>query len=243
LQNNKHKITKRKPIKMKSFFTSITLILCLSLNAQSLDKNLFIQISTTPSLDLKFGSPYFDEEFIEGQIIDSKAKDTSKHFVRYNAYTDQFEIQYQTKLYAVVKNSDIIVKESATTFIFTAYTPLFSKKIKTGYLEELEAGLLYLKHTKEIKEGRESVNSVAANIPDKLIEVKELYTYTPEGKAVGIKWNTKNILKVFPVEDREKLARYLKENKLKVKNIADLKTLVKYHNDMLKSDIGLALKI
>ncbi|MGB0778151.1 MAG: hypothetical protein ACPGR7_09000 [Flavobacteriaceae bacterium] len=227
---------------MKRILALLTLIISFNSNAQTLDKNLFIQISTIPVLDQTLGSPYFDDKFTEGVVKDSKVKKSSQHLLRYNAYSDQFEVQYKTKLFAVVKNSDIIVRESKTTYVFTAFTPLFSKKIKTGYLEELEANLLYLRHVKEIKEGRESANSVAASIPDKLIIVKELYTYTEDGKAVGVKWNTKNILKVFPIEAREDMARYLKENKLKVKNIEDLRTLVKFHNDMLKSESGLALK-
>lgn len=214
--------------------------ICLNIQGQKLNSIIFQPTSKDSSLDKKLGSAYFDEDFTSGELRFIKKGNSENYPLRYNAYLDVFEVEFEGVRYNISKTSGINLELKNESYVFRAYYNLYSKEVKTGYLHKLNNSPFFVRHVKEIREGRKPANSVAAVIPDKLIEIKKLYVEDNSGSIREIKWNSKSILKHLPQEEKQILTKYIKDNKLKVKRQEDLYQLLEYHKELLKKNKSLA---
>lgn len=191
-------------------------------NNNKLNREIYFQKSPLVQLEKSLGSPYFEENFENGTVIDQRTNSQENRKIRYNAYNDEFEVLYQDRVYIIAKSSTLKISLGKQKFEFYAFQNLNSKKLTTGYLEVLDENKLYLRHKKELKEGRESVNSMAADIPDKLIEVNQLFEKSENETVQEIKWKYKTIANLYGGNDQKKFKTHLKENNLDIKEKNDL---------------------
>ncbi len=191
-------------------------------NYDSLNKEIYIQKPSFIELEKSLGSPYFNDSFEDGTIRDERTNTAENRKLRYNAYNDEFEVFYEDRIYTVSKSSTLKIIMGTQEFEFYAFQNLNSKKSTTGYLEVLDENKLYLRHKKEIKEGRESVNSMAASIPDKLIVINQLFQKLDNGELREVKWKPKTIITLYGSDDPKAFKALLKEKNLNIKDKNDL---------------------
>lgn len=193
-----------------------------------LDREIYFQKSPLVQLEKSLGSPYFEEKFQSGTVSDNRTNSQENRKIRYNAYNDEFEVLHLDRVYSVAKSSFLKITMDGRKFEFYAFQNLNSKKSTTGYLEVLDEDKLYLRHKKEIKEGRESVNSMAANIPDKLVVINQLFGKSENETVQEVKWKSKTIIEMYASDDPKKFKSFLKENNLNLKDKNDLIKAISY---------------
>ena len=199
-----------------------------NVSSDKLDREIYFQKSPLVQLEKSLGSPYFEEKFESGTVSDERTQSQEIRKIRYNAYNDEFEVLYQDRVYSVAKSSSVKITMDGRKFEFYAFQNLNSKKSTTGYLEVLDENKLYLRHKKEIKEGRESVNSMAANIPDKLIVVNQLFEKSENETVQEVKWKSKTLIEMYASDDPKKFKNFVKENDLNIKDRNDLIKAINY---------------
>jgi hypothetical protein len=191
-------------------------------NSKILNREIYFQKSPLAQIDKALGSPYFSEDFEKGAIINQRTNSLEIQKIRYNAYSDEFEVLHNDRIYTVAKSSDLKIELGNRKFEFYAFKNLNSKKLTTGYLEVIDQNRLFIRNKKELKEGRESVNSMAANIPDKLIIINQLFEKLDNETVQEIKWKSKTIVEMYGGDDPKKFKTFLKDNNFDTKDRNDL---------------------
>ena len=196
----------------------------VSSNAKNnkLNREIYFQKSPLVQLEKSLGSPYFDEKFQNGTVRDERTNSLENRRIRYNAYSDEFEVLHQDKVYLIAKSSTLKITIGNRKFEFYAFQKLNSKKLSTGYLEVVDQNKLFIRNKKELKEGRESVNSMAANIPDKLIVINQLFKKLDNDIVQEVRWRSKTIVEIYGGDDPKKFKTFLKDNNLDIKERIDL---------------------
>jgi len=186
------------------------------------------------------GSPYYNESFSYGKVF-MKKKELEKVFaVRYNAYTDEIEINDGVKIDVLLKNKDITCLIEGEKYSYLAYFKKNnSEDIQIGYLKTVFEGkkiILYIKESKMFKEGKKAKTSLTTSIPPKLVDFKTFYFSKIDETPYNFKPKNKELLTIIIPKYRSKMKDYIKNNHLKFKSKADLVMYFKYYDLLLSKD-------
>ncbi len=181
------------------------------------------------NLDKIQGSQYFVEEFKLATVSGVE----QNLMVRYNAYTDQVEVENENKeVFSLTKKNPY-----QTIFISSTQKKiqLLNYKIDNneinGYLVELlneNKIALYRRDKVNLQKGKEPKNSYESFVPTRMIKANEEYYLSIKGEIpVKISKNRKQIQELFP-EKKEELNLFFKKNDYSLKDEKSLIEIAKF---------------
>jgi hypothetical protein len=177
------------------------------------------------------GTPYLNEQFIEGEIIFGEANRT-KVPVRYNIFQDLMEYQQNGKALALDPTKKIkTVKMGDEIFIVEKYS--LEGKTKYGFLNLIDTGKMTLLSKKMIKyqEPLKGRGLDGGDLPAKFSRMSDTFFYRlgdGELKEVG---NLKELIASLP-DKQEEVKQFAKKEKISPKKQEELVKLVRYYNSL-----------
>ena len=162
------------------------------------------------------GIPYYQEGFVRAKIGDTQ--DTVP--MRYNTFLDTVEILVDNNVYEIAR------EESYPKFTFNANEKLIlinSHDEFAGYFFEITEGKnrLLKKITTKYFDAVPAPNTMISGSPARFETLKPIYFIQTENGLVKIPKNTKDLAVSFP-DKKEVLKDFLKSNKIKLNQEADL---------------------
>jgi|FLOH01.1.fsa_nt_gi hypothetical protein len=180
------------------------------------------------------GSPYLNEVFLYGDIIVDNTK-VYKNKLRFNAFSDAFEIQSEdNKITGLNKSFNVTVLLYGRLYQLYNYKDKSSEK--TGYFQNLNPNgknvSLLRKDIKKFIEAKKAISSYSENKPAKFVlETRYFIKQNNVSPIVEIKLNSKTILE--HLKNHSKLLKvFIKKNKLKLKNENEVVRLFNYYNTL-----------
>ena len=173
------------------------------------------------------GSPYFDKKFKTAQIgyFEEILKDNI--YLRYNAFSDEMEM---AKSESQTSSEDALIKNKKVTCIINGYTYKYLAFINddelpaVGYLKELYKGnkfSLYIRETKEYKEGVKAKSSLERSFPARFVDKTEYYIGIENGSLKHTKLSKKQIINTLSSYEQE-IKSFINLNKVKLRNSSDI---------------------
>lgn len=178
------------------------------------------------------GSPYLNEEFVNGSIYSVHRIQYEEVPLRYNVYNDELEFKSPTDEILALANPDIVEKAvmGDTTLVYLPF--LQANKAKKGFFIILEEGKvsLYAKPDVFLKPATQPGAYKDPEPPKFVRKSDEYYLKTETGQAVLIA-NKKELIAAFP-DNQDKIESFISKNKIKSNKADGLKELVKYYNSI-----------
>lgn len=177
------------------------------------------------------GTPYLNEQFVEGEIIFGEANRT-KVPVRYNIFQDLMEYQQNGKALALDPSKKIKeVKMGNEVFIVDKYN--MDGKSKFGFLSLLDSGKMTLLSKKIVKyqEPLKNRGLDGGDLPAKFSRSSDTFFYRigdGELKEIG---NLKELIAGLP-DKQEEIKQFAKKEKISPKKQEELRKLVRYYNSL-----------
>ena len=177
------------------------------------------------------GTPYLNEQFVEGEIVFGESNRT-KVPVRYNIFQDLMEYQQSGKALALDPSKKIKkVRMGDETFIVDKYT--LEGKSKLGFLSLLDTGKMTLVSKKIVKyqEPLTGRGLDGGDLPAKFSRSSDAFFYRigeGELKEVG---NLKELIAGLP-DKQEEIKQFAKKEKISPKKQEELRKLVRYYNSL-----------
>jgi len=181
--------------------------------------------------DIK-GSPYLNDDFIDGTIFTTSKYQFVDVPLRYNIYNDQLEFKTSQNEVQALATPEIVETVELGDFKLVYIPYSNSKKIRNGFLIVEEEGIASLFSRKEIM-FREAEEPGAYKEAEPATFVRKSSSYyirigLAEAKKVGSK---KEVVKIFPDHNNE-ISAFIKKNKVKTNKPEKLKELVRYYNSL-----------
>ncbi len=171
------------------------------------------------------GDPYFQRAFATANIENA----TQAIQTRYNSYTDTVEILQEDQIFELPKSqkySRISFPNKAATLVYVNLN-----NDTEGYYFELAPGKYSLlkKMKSEFRPGSKAVNSFTPAIEPRFENLDPIYYIKTDAQLIKVGKKEKEILDSFP-DKKSELQTFIKTNKLKLSQEADLVKLVKFLN-------------
>lgn len=181
------------------------------------------------------GSPYMSNSFNQGKLYYGDEAVGNIYF-RYNAYNEEIEIKQnnleEEPIRGLGKDKKIRLVANGKAMSFKTFVDK-NGNTKNGYVTLLSDGAYKLyEHLKvTFKDAKRAENSFVQASPAKFSQFTEYYIEKPDGKRIDqIELNNKKVLEVLETEKANELKAFLKENKMKIKDVQDLYTVVNFLN-------------
>lgn len=175
------------------------------------------------------GTPYLEEVFQKGAVHDGLTAKKKDMFLRYDALNDIFEM----KKIKTAKKSDFLQKAfeihitiGTKTFYYQNYKNNDGKDV-IGYLQELatiEGTKFYRKYGKKLILPQKAKTSLEQDRPGK-IKNNVYYVVGSANDLKAVDINKKLILNYIDKDKKASAKAFVKKNKLKFKDYADIKKL------------------
>jgi hypothetical protein len=179
-----------------------------------------------------YGSPFLNDEFIEGSIFTTSKIKYESIPLRLNIYNDQIEFRSNDQQAYVIAFPEILgkVEFGAYTIEFIPYYA--KKKIKRGFFTVLEKGNVSLySRQKVIFESATKPAAFKNPQPAKFSRKPDEYYIRRGMEPAKQVLNKKNLVELFAGE-KEKVNAFIRKNKVKTNNPESLKDLVSYYNSL-----------
>lgn len=177
------------------------------------------------------GSPYLSDKFADGLVVlkSKQTNDVTVH-LRYNVYSDNLEFKKDDKVLVLLKDTTVVESFSMGNTKFVLI-PIPAKDEVASFAEEVYSGMygLYRRH----------IVSFTPEVKAKGYQDPAPPTYTTEDPVyylkIGAEYmkvkNLKDISKKIS-SNSDKLLKFIKSNKLKMKNDNDLVKYMTYLNSI-----------
>ena len=190
------------------------------------------------------GTPYLDEDFVKGVIVDEKNDKNSAAYLRYNSYNDIFEI----KLDLNADDVKSLERTSNYKFILNGerYVLINSPKVINKYhyrngngyvvaLKETENLSLYKRYFKKYEKGKKATTNYDTDKPARL-DTRTTYIFKFKDRYVTVEPHKKRILEAF-TDHKKEIKNFIKENKIKFRGgtegeESDLVTVLNFYNSL-----------
>lgn len=174
------------------------------------------------------GSPFDEEKYMPAKI--SGVNETA--MVRYNAYSDQIEVEVEDKSYFLPKKDEYnIITFIGTDKIISLKSYIDSKGINTyGYLFEIASNpnsKVFVKKQVVLTPEKEPISSYDSYVPAKYNKAIDEYYFEHKGQIKLMAKSKKDLINMFPNKKTE-IQSYLKENKVSFKDEKDIIKLVTF---------------
>lgn len=178
------------------------------------------------------GSPYLNDEFVNGSIFTVQKLKYVDIPLRYNIYNDDLEFKTPANEVQALATPEIVEKAVFGTTQLVYLPFLQANKIKKGFFVVLEEGKasLYTKPGVLFQEAAKPGPFKEAEPPTFVKRADEYYIKIGTEHAILIK-SKKNLVTAFP-DNQEKIERFIDMNKIKTNKSESLKEVVAYYNSL-----------
>ena len=168
------------------------------------------------------GSPFLNENFAFGNILDENSNQRVETNLRYDLYNDVFEIQLDPrsdKINTLDRTENFVYYLNNEKFVLIKTNLLNVEHYTSGngyvveVLPETNNVALFKRYYVELRAGSEAVTSYQEDIPPS-IQREIMYILKLEGDYYELPADKKDIVEVFP-DKQEDIRRYIKEKKFK----------------------------
>jgi len=178
------------------------------------------------------GSPYLDDEFINGTMYTTSKVQYNDIALRYNIYNDNLEFKTPDDKVLAMAAPEIVEKVELGDDIL-AYIPYSNvKKIRRGFFKLLVEGKASL-YAKPMVSYTDPVEPAAYSEaqPAKFSRKPDTYYIRIEMEQAKLVSKKKELLAAFPDHSKE-IAAFIKKNKVKPTKPEKLIKLVQYYNSL-----------
>ena len=178
------------------------------------------------------GNPYLDERLMIG-IVTFKNGDKVSYYLRYDTFSD--EVEYlQGESLLVITNKDNLDNITLNDYKIVYETYQNNNQNMEGYLLEVVSGQcnLYQKHKVEFVEAKPAISSYHAPTPDHFQNKGTSWLFGCTPHPITLFTPDKKSLKEIMSSSYPEVAKYIKENKLRLNREADLIPIFEYYNSI-----------
>jgi len=213
----------------------------LTIKGQGVLENLSLTQGSSPEKQIQ-GSVYWNRDYMYGQVTLSNDKEV-QGMLRYNVRYQNFEVVLdRDTLYisepTLVKKIEI----GGKVFVFTLSTEQINGKpyISGGYFEVAEGGedypKLLIRHQKQVKESAYASTYMGGGGTGmkRYVDQREYYIQWTDG-AGAVRIHSREDLISMLTKDlnkRERVQQYIKDQRLSVNNVEDLKNLIRFYHQL-----------
>ena len=181
--------------------------------------------------DIK-GSPYLNDEFINGTIFTTSKYQFVDVPLRYNIYNDELEFKTPTNEVQALATPEIVetVEFGDYKMVYIPYSN--TKKIRNGFfIVEVEGDATLYSRKEIIFKKAEEPGAYKDAEPAKFVKKLDSY-YIRVGLEQAKKVDSKKeLLGVFP-DHKDEISVFIKKNKVKTSKPEKLKELARYYNSL-----------
>lgn len=199
----------------------------------------FVSSSSEIESSITKGTPYLNEEFVHGEVIvNDKVELVAK--MRYNAFRNEVEIlndNSKDSYYSLLKRAYISVEIGNKPYNIYTYKD-FDGSVRTSYFSDLNDGKVKLLFKPEaiLKQARRPSTSYEKYVPPTYVWNSSYYILDKvntdsENHAVKVRLTKNNILG-FTGTQKEEMKKYIKENKLNLRQEKDVINFLNYFNSL-----------
>ncbi len=178
------------------------------------------------------GSPYMNDEFINGSIYTVSKTQYTDVPLRYNIYNDDIEFETpQNDVYAL--GAPEMIEKVVFGDYTMEYIPFeFAKKIKKGFFKLMLSGKVSLYARPEIQfiEAKEPAPYKEAE-PARFNPKEDRYYIRIGMEAAQLCGNKKDAIAILSDHQKE-VESFIKKEKINVKKLEELKSLLEYYNSL-----------
>lgn len=178
------------------------------------------------------GSPYLDDEFVEGSVFMTSKVQFVGLPLRYNIFNDQVEFRTEDETVQVLSVPEVIekVEFGQTTLEYSVYSNL--NKIKRGFFVVLEKGkaTLYSRPRVNFEDAKKAAAYSDAK-PPRFIKRPDEY-YIRLGKEPAELIARKKDLEGLFTDHEKEMLEFLNNNKINTNRPEDLVKVVQYYNSL-----------
>jgi hypothetical protein len=190
-------------------------------------------------IDLKEvkGSPYETESFQPGTVSNKKLNDIKSFYFRYNIFNDIMEMkesQLDEDLYGLIKSLNIYTKILGKEYHYEIYTKDNKKSTDEGYFILISKGekvSLYLRKTKTFIDAKPAKDTFRKAEKATFKDFEDYY-YKTGRVLILLPTKKKGLLEVLSDHETE-IKKYIKEEKINLKNERDLIKLMNYYGTLI----------
>jgi len=189
-------------------------------NATTIDENRYAGFK---------GSAYLYDDWKVGNVYDTKGKAFERVEINFNGYSNEIEIKKGDK-YINLDQKWYLKIEVEDKEGIRIYHRGIHDFFKDKFVEVIHQGTS-LMLVKKFRVGvtEKEINDVGKTIKIKRFERKEDYYFIKNGKLQNIKFKKKSIIKYLG--HKKELERYIKDNKLKLNRLNDLKKVLTFYEE------------
>ncbi len=181
--------------------------------------------------DIK-GSPYLDDNYINGTVYTVKKEKYVNVPMRYNIYTDEIEFKNSNGEVLAMDTPETIEKVEIGDhqFYYISYNLL--KKVEHGYFELVDGGNASLFNRYEvILRKAEAPGAYKDAAPAQFVRKMDEYYIRVGNEPAALATNKKDLIEIFP-DHKNEIAAFIKKHKTKTNKVDSLAELVKYFNSL-----------
>lgn len=208
-----------------------------NLNNKMYNNKMYNDNSNNIDLSTIKGSPYENQKFQYGKVQNKLSGKSQSLYLRYNVFNDVIEIKenmFDPKTIGLIKSLNIYATINKQEYHYEIFTDKNSNT-NEGYFLLLSKGTnnnLYLRKNKKFKEKVKAKDSFRKDIPATFID-SESY-YIKKGRILfPVSTKKKEYLQQFSEKETE-LKKYIKSEKINLKNKDDLIKIFKYYDSLLE---------
>lgn len=176
------------------------------------------------------GSPYLNDDFINGTIYTTSKVQYVDIPLRFNIFNDAIEFRTNDDKVMAMATPEIIERVTFGEYEMVYAPYAVQKKMKRGFFKVILNGNISLYARPEILyQQPEEPGAYKEAKPARFVSKPDSY-FLRNGLNEAIKVDKKNeVIDFFP-EHKNEVAAFIKKNKIKTNKEADLKELVEYYN-------------
>lgn len=178
------------------------------------------------------GSPYLDDEFVDGSVFMTSKVQFVGLPLRYNIFNDQVEFRFDDETVQVLSVPEVIekVEFGETTLEYSVYSNL--NKIKRGFFVVLEKGkaTLYARPRVNFEDAKKA-GAYSDAKPPRFIKRPDEY-YIRIGKEPAELISRKKDFEGLFTDHEKEMQEFLKNNKINTNRPEDLIKVVQYYNSL-----------
>ena len=180
------------------------------------------------------GSPYYEDDFVQGEIFYNNEETPRKYYLRYNAFKDLIEVkgdeQSEEEPSALLKSVSISCIMGGKKYQYVGFKDPKGME-RMGYIIEEHRGAelsLFSRKTKIYVKGKTPANSLAQKIPPKFVDKIEYLVGSPDlSNLQYVPERKRKLVNFFSRKYKMDVSHILKDKAFDPKNINDLIQLLR----------------
>ena len=179
------------------------------------------------------GSPYLNDEFIEGTVFTTSKTQYVGVSLRYNIYSDQIEFKASEGAVQALAAPETVEKVEFGEYKMVYIPFAVSKKIRRGFFREIEPGekVVLLARLQVVFEDAKKPAAYQDAEPPKFIRKPEDYYIRVGKEPAQLISRKKDLEEVFP-EHKKDVNSFIKKNKVKPNKPERMAELVQFYNSL-----------